>query len=107
MSKFTSGKWRAGEHSPLMGISIFATGRPFRIARLEGYYPVEEEEANARLIAAAPEMYELLKDVAQWQGNYVWDTACKAKELLARINREEGAREDERNGKMSIMREQA
>lgn len=70
MSKFTPGPWVA---------DIFTNGA-FRI-RPHGYdipviadrnecYPlVAEMEANARLIAAAPDMYEALQDIARYLGN--------------------------------------
>ena len=49
MSKFTKGKWKVKYSHMIQGIFD------------EDDDPVELNEANARLIAAAPEMYRLLK----------------------------------------------
>jgi hypothetical protein len=66
MSKFTPGPWRINRHgfetSYLChefiegdsGIAVFGVWHP------ENH---KEQEANARLIAAAPELYEALKDL--------------------------------------------
>lgn len=48
-------------------------------------------EVNARLIAEAPDMYELLKSVANYKPDFIWDVVFRAKELLARIDEEEVA----------------
>lgn len=42
-----------------------------------------------RLIAAAPEMYELLQEVAKYKPDFIWDVVVHAQELLARIDDEE------------------
>ena len=50
-------------------------------------------EANARLIAAAPEMYEMLKEelipASDYGGILSFERERKVRELLARINGEE------------------
>ena len=48
-----------------------------------------DTDVNTRLIAHAPEMYELLKAVANYKPDTVWDVVSKAKELLARIDGKE------------------
>ena len=77
MSKFTQGKWKADDFA----IYIFSEDEKMTIAQIRGWgyltgkgsggmglsdeeaYSIQE--ANARLIAAAPEMYELLQDAAE------------------------------------------
>ena len=46
----------------------------------------KETEANARLIVHAPEMFKLLKEVANYKPDTVWDVVFQAQELLARID---------------------
>ena len=68
MSKFTEGKWTADDY----GEYVFAHGNDMMICQMRGWAylkgkglsgeeAIEVQEANARLIAAAPEMYEMLK----------------------------------------------
>ena len=102
MSKFTKGKWTADD----MGEYVFAHGFDMMICQIRGWAylnaqglspdeAIDVQKANARLIAAAPEMYELLKVCAKTEtpGNYIpafLDLKDKARELLARIDVEEG-----------------
>lgn len=53
-------------------ISDCSTGRSTSSAGGEYVLPLEEQKANARLIAAAPEMYEALKEMSATYG-HVWD----------------------------------
>ncbi|MBQ3446864.1 MAG: hypothetical protein IJG37_04385 [Synergistaceae bacterium] len=81
MSKFTQGKWTAemiyGDH-PI----VTADGRMVA--------DCFNNEANARLIASAPEMYELLKVWTQIQAQPTLRNAQEtARELLARIDGKE------------------
>ena len=75
MSKFTSGQWEAHPNR------IIANGHV--VAIVNG-----GNAANERLIAAAPEMYELLKSVTEYQTDRVWDVQYYARQLLARIDGE-------------------
>ena len=50
-------------------------------------------QANARLIAAAPEMYELLKSLSYRTSGMEQHEILKIRELLARINGEEANNE--------------
>ena len=70
MTEFTKGKWTADD----MGEYVFAHGFDMMICQMRGWAylkaqglsddeAIEVQKANARLIAAAPEMYELLKEV--------------------------------------------
>ncbi len=58
MPKFTLGKWEYKENA-FGEISIRAINDD-EICFISDYHPKEEQEANARLIASAPEMYEEL-----------------------------------------------
>lgn len=49
----------------------------------------KETEANARLIVHAPEMFKLLKEVANYKPDTVWDVVFQAQELLARVDGKE------------------
>ncbi len=87
MSKFTKGKWRVKYNPIIQGIFD------------EDNKPIQLNEANARLIAAAPEMYEMMKNAS----NYILECAklyspfpdelCmyaeRTKELIARIDGED------------------
>lgn len=98
MSKFTPGPWtvsgRRIEHGSDRGLIAIISERPF--AR-SGLFSVGQMQDNARLIAAAPEMAELLDECAALiDGELVgaeWKSAChefttKARALLARIEGE-------------------
>ena len=76
MSKFTKGKWRVKYNPIIQGIFD------------EDNKPIQLNEANARLIAAAPEMYNWLKTIAGVfdKGNVI--NVSGIKELLARIDGE-------------------
>ena len=60
-SKHTPGEWRAESDGLIVSVND-----EYVIARIEKYSdqaPRDQREANARLIADAPKMYELLKAV--------------------------------------------
>ena len=86
MSKFTPGKWEAtavyGDH-PL----VTADGRVVA--------DCFNNEANARLIAAAPEMYRMLKEELIPTSDYgellSFAREDKVRKLLARIDGEEAS----------------
>ena len=60
-SKHTPGPWALSKSRAGHSI-VCASGRTVAAAHLLGtIHPVDEVEANAHLIAAAPEMYEALK----------------------------------------------
>lgn len=58
MSKFTPGPWKVGFKTD--GEIVILAGNKV-ISRIEPSRKEDVENANARLIAAAPEMYEVLK----------------------------------------------
>ena len=94
MSEFTKGKWTADD----MGEYIFANGFDMMICQMRGWAylnaqglsddeAIDVQKANARLIAAAPDMYELLKVWVQVQAQpTLMNAQDKAQELLARID---------------------
>ena len=92
MSKFTKGKW--GYHDKL-GLILTYDERGYVIATVRNaggesvFGASPEGQANARLIAAAPEMYEeLIFAMAALRDGDVCDKkrADKIEELLARID---------------------
>ncbi len=83
MSDFTKGEWKVNAH-----YGCIHSGETL-IARIAGFSEVAstpETEANARLIVHAPEMFKLLKEVANYKPDTVWDVVFQAQELLARID---------------------
>ncbi len=100
MSKFTGGKWKIDSTLRRVSCPTVCVIRPETsnenippqsIAHIplmsfgEGTISKQEAEANARLIAAAPEMYELLKDLLQ-SGNLFVTDEDRVIELLERID---------------------
>ena len=92
MSKFTKGEWSCDQLPPDKNDrSIPITTPTAFIAKVLLRHDISEMEANARLIAAAPEMYELLKVWVQVQAQpTLMDARDTARKLLARIDVEEG-----------------
>ena len=94
MSEFTKGKWTADNR----GVYIFTHDFDMMICQMRGWAylkaqglsddeAIEVQKANACLIAAAPEMYELLKVWVNVQAQPMLRDAQKmAQELLARID---------------------
>ena len=85
MSKFTKGKWIIDRD----GSAIFSDSEDCYVAELSPANSDEQVAANARLIAAAPEMYELLKKILDDTQNGQFAREDLLKELLARIDGEE------------------
>ena len=104
MSKFTPGKWEADEEgefvftrtpfnlemvAQMRGWS-YLTGSGYAELNLSAEEAIEVQKANARLIAAAPEMYELLKKSAEdFEIAGLLRLSSECKELLARIEGKE------------------
>lgn len=89
MTEFTKGKWVYDEP---FGV-IFSYETYAVIANVQGagtgscFCFTQEGQANARLIAAAPEMYELMKVWVQVEAQPTLRNAQdKARELLERID---------------------
>jgi hypothetical protein len=77
MSDFTLGPWERNEHVDWFVVSV----NGHVIAKV--YPDVDEVEANARLIAAAPEMYKVLSRINNGSMEYAdWE---EIRELVTRI----------------------
>ena len=97
MSEFTKGKWTADD----MGEYVFAHGFDMMICKMRGWAylkaqglsdeeAIEVQKANARLIAAAPLMYQLLKRLASCSHeDDLFDIMQDAEEILNRIHGED------------------
>ena len=84
MKKFTEGKWEVASDGCIDVDS--ETGLTYGIAEVMNFYTAEGE-ANARLIAAAPEMYSLLVYVAvNFPYNHNEKLIDKIGKILARID---------------------
>ena len=81
MAKFTQGKWKVLYGKPIVSIVD------------EDNDPIQLTEANARLIVAAPEMYELLKEelipTSDYGGTLSFSREAKLRELFTRIDGKE------------------
>ena len=94
MSKFTPGPWKTAAPHEYIVYEDKTQAKLF-IARDVDGYTEEEQIANARLIAAAPEMYDELYEILQFMqgitfwGRVVYERYAKdIAELLARIDGE-------------------
>ena len=84
MSKFTRGKWTESD-----GVITASDEKGVWIRNVADILCCEdedEEKANARLIAAAPELYEMLKELALLNPCVAGCAVLYARELLARID---------------------
>ena len=92
MSKHTPGPWRAE-------ISCDETGAPQKcwwisakgdvdIGETSGEKRSDEEAANARLIAAAPELYEACKEYEKWEAALILDDEVWAEGAMPRLTEE-------------------
>ena len=94
MSKFTSGKWEYSEYVP-EGITL--NGREYLIQADGEDVALARTEANARLIAAAPELYKMLKEelipTSDYGGILSFAREAKVRKLLTYIDGEEAANE--------------
>ena len=101
MSKFTNGTWSVGiseKYDPY----VYADdgGAIIAVIRNCGHISESNEkeavrQANARLIAAAPELYEMLKEelipTSDYGGILSFSREAKLRELFARIDGEEAS----------------
>ena len=107
MPDFTKGQWEAdgeGEFvftrtpysletvAQIRGWS-YLTGSGYGGLNLSAEEAIEVQKANARLIAAAPERYELLKEelipTSDYGGTLSFSREAKVRKLLARIDGKE------------------
>ena len=84
-AKFTKGEWTAfGNFGYGWGVEIGNKGG------FQFHIDMENQQENAHLIAAAPEMYDLLKEFRDFAERQGWKHALiiKADELLAKARGE-------------------
>ena len=99
MSEFTNGKWATDTRIKRVSCAVWRTVRKadsnIESDDMIAYIPrqhngISEEEAlaNARLIAAAPEMYKLLKVLVyrEYDNTVIALLALEAEKLLTRID---------------------
>lgn len=82
--KHTGGQWKA-EKDKFGNYSIVYRGDVIAHIDTDGLLPKEENEANARLIAAAPELLQALKDVVALNKEATTQTCDRNLEGAARI----------------------
>lgn len=91
--KHTPGPWRAeqvrmgGPRNPYLAWSVQGKGGCVAEIRYTGIHPknqIGEDEANARLIAAAPELLEALKAFVSNEGDAMFPTPTKQQYDFAR-----------------------
>ena len=90
MSKFTARQWEYAERSGVIFAEDKGVAKVYGAGTLMRDYTCEGA-ANARLIASAPAMYELVEKVAALSPDLVGDVVLYARELLERIDGEDGA----------------
>lgn len=85
--RYTSGPWTEVEHNEGcefpsgVAVAVHRKSEPFKqigcichmVGQGEGKYDPEITTNNAKLIAAAPEMYELLLLYEEWEANLILD----------------------------------
>ena len=84
-TKFTKGPWMHTPEGP-------ADSQGYGVCALWGSPGSEEQIANSHLIAAAPEMYDALNEVAEGMeeagGSSNWNTAKEIRKILAKARGE-------------------
>ena len=99
MSEFTKGEWKVVQGAGVDEFDVISEDAPLHncICVLFGYPTSrwDEQKANARLIAVAPEMYRLLKEelipTSDYGGILSFSREAKLRELFARIDGEEAS----------------
>lgn len=92
MRKFTPGPWKSVENSISSEMYFFANSQGKLLGETIGLTRDKDENmANANLIAAAPDMYQVIHDlieVIQGPVDQIPEVIVKARRLLARIKAE-------------------
>lgn len=66
-TKFTKGKWILKEQGDANEYAIITQDNKWVVAfRLNGEQRIEEEKANAKLIAAAPDLFKACEEMIQY-----------------------------------------
>jgi hypothetical protein len=100
MSKYTPGPWRLNDNTKYWKNNIFSVTvrkhgvHAAAVANIpaRATIPVSEAWANARLISAAPELFEALNTFPQsldWTDAELWEWSKKARAALAKATGEE------------------
>lgn len=63
---YTKGEWKVDTESPLTVLAKVGEGYSLICDCSNPWQPKERKEANAHLIAAAPDMYKALKQIQKW-----------------------------------------
>ena len=90
MSKFTTRQWEYAERSGVIFAEDKGIAKVYGASTLMRDYTCDGA-ANARLIASAPAMYELVEKVAALSPDLAGGVVLYARELLERIDGEDGA----------------
>ncbi len=87
--KHTPGPWKVIDHDEEY-ISVTDEEQQFGICRIDENASESRSsmKANARLIAAAPEMYELLKKFAYGPASEITRVMLEAEDILKRVDGE-------------------
>ena len=86
MVKHTPGPWRT-YYERGRGWSIVSSDRFVANAGNPMSIPTRQDEADARLIAAAPEMMEALRDCAAWAEDLAYELGDRIAEVIGESNR--------------------
>lgn len=81
-TKFTQGEWNVSKHGNNDSFGIYVVGNDFAIIK-GGNEEGGEAEANAKLIAAAPDMLSVLKEAVDHA--HVYDTNKNLVELFQAV----------------------
>lgn len=82
---FTQGPWKVGNYNYITG-TIFSVAVAIDLPGQDE----KEKQANARLIANSPAMYDMLVKISQGNGYDTLTLAMEARELLAKVDGDEG-----------------
>ena len=81
---YTKGEWKVETHGDAEDLYVRDTELYESVARIfhSSTYPYGKAIANAHLIAAAPDMYEALKEISEGKGRYSLDKLTHASNTI-------------------------
>jgi len=99
MTKYTPGPWTfsrdiwwentPGDQERHGGLIVWpAANEDLTIAEVNDFFDGDEGRANARLMAAAPELYEALKEYEKWETALILDDEVWAEGAMPRLTEE-------------------